>query len=153
MDQIELVLRVLLVVNAVALIGLVLLQQGRGASMGAAFGSGASQTLFGSAGATSFLTKLTAWLAVAFFAITFSLAWAARERAEAAGTVGIPESSAGEERSAPEPGEVPSSGAPAREGAPAGPDASAPPRGEVPRPSEGERSSQGGGSAGEVPQP
>ncbi|MGB0267481.1 MAG: preprotein translocase subunit SecG, partial [Pseudomonadales bacterium] len=51
METLELVLRVLLVLDALALIGLVLLQQGRGASMGAAFGSGASATMFGSAGA------------------------------------------------------------------------------------------------------
>lgn len=50
-----------------ALIALVLLQQGKGAEAGAAFGSGASQTLFGSQGSTSFLLKLTGGLAVAFF--------------------------------------------------------------------------------------
>ena len=91
METFEIVLRILLVVDAAALIVLILLQQGKGASMGAAFGSGASQTVFGSAGASSFLTKLTAWLAVAFFVITLTLAWAARERAEAMGQVGIPQ--------------------------------------------------------------
>lgn len=91
MDNIEIVLRILLVVDAIALIVLVLLQQGKGASMGAAFGSGSSQTVFGSAGASSFLTKLTAWLAVAFFVITLALAWAARESAEARGQVGVPQ--------------------------------------------------------------
>ena len=96
MDTIELVLRILLVIDAIALIGLVMIQQGRGASMGAAFGSGASQTMFGSAGASSFLTSLTAWLAAAFFALTFGLAWSARERAEALGTAGIPELPAAE---------------------------------------------------------
>lgn len=90
METLEIVLRILLVVDAVALIVLVLLQQGKGAAMGAAFGSGASQTMFGSAGASSFLTKVTAWLAVAFFLITLALAWTARERAEAMGQIGIP---------------------------------------------------------------
>jgi preprotein translocase subunit SecG len=102
METIELVLRILLVIDAIALIGLVMIQQGRGASMGAAFGSGASQTMFGSAGASSFLTSLTAWLAAAFFALTFGLAWSARERAEALGTAGIPEVPAAE-APAPEP--------------------------------------------------
>ncbi|MEE4361345.1 MAG: preprotein translocase subunit SecG [Pseudomonadales bacterium] len=90
METIELVLRILLVIDALALIGLIMIQQGRGASMGAAFGSGASQTMFGSAGASSFLNSLTAWLAAAFFALTFALAWTARERAQELGTVGIP---------------------------------------------------------------
>lgn len=90
METLEIVLRILLVADALALIVLVLLQQGKGAAMGAAFGSGASQTLFGSAGASSFLTKVTSWLAVGFFLITLALAWTARERAEAMGAVGIP---------------------------------------------------------------
>ena len=90
METLEIVLRVLLVVDAIALIVLVLLQQGKGAAMGAAFGSGASQTMFGSAGASGFLTKVTAWLAVGFFLITLALAWTARERAEAMGAIGIP---------------------------------------------------------------
>ena len=90
METFEMVLRVLLVLDALALIALVLMQQGKGAAMGAAFGSGSSQTMFGSAGASAFLTKVTAWLAVAFFLITLALAWTARERAEAMGAVGIP---------------------------------------------------------------
>jgi preprotein translocase subunit SecG len=90
METLEIVLRILLVVDAIALIVLVLLQQGKGASMGAAFGSGASQTMFGSAGANSFLTKVTAWLAVGFFVITLALAWTARERALEVGNIGIP---------------------------------------------------------------
>ncbi len=90
METLEIVLRILLVVDAIALIVLVLLQQGKGASMGAAFGSGASQTMFGSAGANAFLTKVTAWLAVGFFVITLALAWTARERALEMGNIGIP---------------------------------------------------------------
>lgn len=99
MENIEIVLRILLVVVAVALIGLVMIQQGKGASMGAAFGSGASQTVFGSSGATGFLTKLTTWLAIGFFVITFGLAWVAKEKAAAAGDIGLP--------SAPTPMEMP----------------------------------------------
>jgi preprotein translocase subunit SecG len=86
-----LVLLMLLVVDAIALAALVLLQQGRGADVGAAFGSGASNTMFGSGGSASFLTKLTVWLAIGFFAISFGLAWTAKERAENAGSLGIPQ--------------------------------------------------------------
>lgn len=52
---------------ALALIGVILLQQGKGASVGATFGSGASNTIFGARGATSFLFKLTMVLASGFF--------------------------------------------------------------------------------------
>ena len=90
-ETIELVLTIALVVDALALIALIMIQQGKGASVGAAFGSGASQTMFGSAGASSFLNSLTTWLAVGFFLVTFGLAWTARERAESLGTVGIPQ--------------------------------------------------------------
>ncbi len=90
MGTIETVLLSLLVLDAVALTVLVLLQQGKGADVGAAFGAGASNTMFGSVGAASFLTKATAWLAIGFFAIAFSLAYFAKERAESAGTLGIP---------------------------------------------------------------
>lgn len=90
METLEIVLRILLVVDAIAMVVLILLQQGKGASMGAAFGSGSSQTMFGSAGASAFLTTVTAWLAVGFFVITLALAWTARERAQAVGNIGIP---------------------------------------------------------------
>ena len=69
----ELVL-VLHVLTAAGLIALVLLQQGKGADIGAAFGSGASQTLFGSRGSANFLTRLTAVLATIFFATSLTLA-------------------------------------------------------------------------------
>ncbi|MFO1424103.1 MAG: preprotein translocase subunit SecG [Candidatus Competibacteraceae bacterium] len=63
------------VVIAVALIGLVLLQQGKGADAGAAFGSGASATMFGSRGSASFLSRTTAALATAFFLTSLTLAY------------------------------------------------------------------------------
>ncbi len=90
MSTVETVLLSLLVLDAVALTVLVLLQQGKGADVGAAFGSGSSNTMFGSVGSASFLTKATAWLAIGFFAIAFGLAYLAKQRAEAAGTLGIP---------------------------------------------------------------
>lgn len=59
----------------VALIALVLIQRGKGADMGAAFGGGASNTVFGSQGSASFLTRATAVLATIFFATSLSLAY------------------------------------------------------------------------------
>ncbi len=91
MDTIELVLRILLVAVSVALVVMVLLQQGRGASMGAAFGSGGANTMFGSVGAAGFLVKLTTCFAIVFFAIAFSLAWVANERVEIMTTEGVPQ--------------------------------------------------------------
>lgn len=90
MSTYETVLMMLLVADAIALGVLVLLQQGRGADVGAAFGSGSSNTVFGSGGSASFLTKLTVWLAIGFFLISFGLAYTAKERAAAAGSLGIP---------------------------------------------------------------
>ena len=63
------------VVVAIALIALVLLQQGKGADAGAAFGSGASATMFGSRGSASFLSRTTAILATAFFITSLTLAY------------------------------------------------------------------------------
>jgi preprotein translocase subunit SecG len=62
------------VLAAAGLIALILLQQGKGADIGAAFGSGASQTLFGSRGSANFLTRLTALLATIFFVTSLTLA-------------------------------------------------------------------------------
>ena len=60
---------------AVTLIGLILLQHGRGADAGAAFGSGASATVFGARGSGSFLSRLTTVLAIVFFANSLALAY------------------------------------------------------------------------------
>ena len=85
LTTVESILLFLLVLDAIALIVLVLIQQGKGADVGAAFGSGSANTMFGSLGAATFFTKATAWLAILFFVITSALAYTARERAEAAG--------------------------------------------------------------------
>ena len=93
MDWIETLVVVVHVVIAVALVGLILIQQGKGADAGAAFGgggSGASQTVFGSQGSGSFLTRVTSFLALVFFVTSFSLAIFAKQRAEVAGQTGIP---------------------------------------------------------------
>ncbi|MGH8528618.1 MAG: preprotein translocase subunit SecG [Nevskiales bacterium] len=69
------ILAVIQVIVALAIIGLVLLQQGKGADMGAAFGAGASGTLFGSRGSANFLSHATAGLAAVFFIVSLSLAY------------------------------------------------------------------------------
>lgn len=69
------------IVVAVALIALVLVQQGKGADAGAAFGSGASATMFGSRGSASFLSRTTAILATAFFLTSLTLAYFATQTA------------------------------------------------------------------------
>ena len=71
MEQLILIAHLLI---ALAIIGLIMLQQGKGAEMGASFGAGASQTLFGADGGGNVLTKATAVLAIAFFATSFGLA-------------------------------------------------------------------------------
>lgn len=63
------------VVAAVILVGLVLVQHGKGADMGAAFGSGSAGSLFGSGGSANFLSRSTKWAAVVFFATSLSLTY------------------------------------------------------------------------------
>lgn len=66
------------VIAAITIVGLVLLQQGKGADAGASFGSGASQTVFGSSGSGNFLVKATTIAATVFFVTSLSLAIFAR---------------------------------------------------------------------------
>ena len=68
------------VISALAIIGLVLVQHGKGADMGAAFGSGASGSLFGASGSSNFLSKSTAVAAAVFFASTLALAYNSNSR-------------------------------------------------------------------------
>ncbi len=65
------------VATALAIIGLVLLQHGKGADVGAAFGSGASGSLFGATGSANFLSRSTAIVAVVFFLSSLGLAYLA----------------------------------------------------------------------------
>ena len=73
--------------SALAMIGLVLLQHGKGADMGAAFGSGASGSLFGATGGANFLSRSTGVLAAVFFACTLLLAYLGNTRQQASGSV------------------------------------------------------------------
>ncbi|RUO22016.1 preprotein translocase subunit SecG [Aliidiomarina haloalkalitolerans] len=77
-------LLVLYLLVAIALIALIMIQQGKGADMGASFGAGASNTVFGSGGAGNFLTRMTAIIAVSFFLLSLILgSLVAGERAPA----------------------------------------------------------------------
>ena len=91
MSTLETVLLSLLVIDALALIALVLIQQGKGADVGAAFGSGSSNTVFGSSGGATAMTRITTWLSIGFFVIAFGLAYTAKERSEQANQLGIPQ--------------------------------------------------------------
>lgn len=72
---------------ALVIIGLVLMQHGKGADMGAAFGSGASGSLFGSSGSANFLSRLTGGLAAVFFLTSLSLAYVASSKPKTTGSV------------------------------------------------------------------
>jgi preprotein translocase subunit SecG len=72
---------------ALGIIGLVLVQHGKGADMGAAFGSGSSGSLFGSSGSANFLSRTTAVLATVFFVTSLSLAYLAAAKPKVSGSV------------------------------------------------------------------
>ena len=78
------------VVTAIAIVGLVLLQQGKGADAGASFGAGASQTVFGASGSGNFLVRATTAAAVIFFVTSLSLAIFARNNSGVGATSGLP---------------------------------------------------------------
>jgi preprotein translocase subunit SecG len=73
--------------TALGMIGLILIQHGKGADMGAAFGSGSSGSLFGASGSANFLSRTTAVLAAVFFACTLMLAYFGNLRPTETGTV------------------------------------------------------------------
>lgn len=79
MEKIVLVIHVL---AAIGVIGLVLLQHGKGADMGASFGSGASGSLFGVSGSSNFMSHATAVFVVIFFTTSLTLAYLASDKSE-----------------------------------------------------------------------
>jgi preprotein translocase subunit SecG len=81
MDNLQTTILVIHTLIALAIIGLVLLQRGKGAEAGAAFGAGASGTVFGARGSGSFFSRVTAILATAFFATSLTLAFLSSQRA------------------------------------------------------------------------
>ena len=104
------VLLVIQILTAVGVIALVLLQHGRGADAGAAFGSGTSGTLFGSRGPTSFLTRTTAFLATIFFANSLFLAYLSGQSVETKSVVDTIEVSEEQQPEVPQeqPSDIPS---------------------------------------------
>ena len=84
METLVLVVHVL---SALAVIGLVLLQHGKGADMGAAFGGGASGSLFGATGSANFLSRTTAVLATIFFLTSLALTWFSSHQTDSKGVM------------------------------------------------------------------
>ncbi len=106
------------IVTAVAMIGLILIQHGKGADMGAAFGSGSSGSLFGASGSANFLSRTTAVLATVFFVCTLLLAYFSNARPASSGSV--LEGSAVTAPAVPETAsQIPGTSAPAANTAPA----------------------------------
>ena len=92
MEWLSSVLLAVQVISSLSIIVLVLLQQGKGSEMGAAFGSGSAGSLFGASGAANFLSRSTKWAAIIFFASTAGLAYVAHHpggaaKAEAGGVM------------------------------------------------------------------
>jgi preprotein translocase subunit SecG len=87
MNTLLTVMIVIQVLSALTIIGLVLLQHGKGADMGAAFGSGASGSLFGATGSSNFLSKSTGVAAAIFFGATLALAFLGNRPASVTGGV------------------------------------------------------------------
>lgn len=90
-EMLETVIVVLHLLGAIGVVALVLLQQGKGADAGASFGAGASSTVFGSQGTTTFLSRVTAILATAFFMTSLGLAFFAKDKADGMAQVGLPD--------------------------------------------------------------
>jgi preprotein translocase subunit SecG len=93
------------IIAALVMIGLVLIQHGKGADMGASFGSGASGSLFGATGSANFLSRSTAVCAAVFFCCTLALAYTANNRSGTVGTSVLDR--AGAAASAPASGATP----------------------------------------------
>lgn len=106
--MLETVIVVLHLLGAIGVVVLVLLQQGKGADAGASFGAGASSTVFGSQGTTTFLSRVTAILATAFFMSSLGLGYFAKEKADGMAQVGLPDPAVLEvQQSAPAVEDVP----------------------------------------------
>jgi len=98
---------------AIGLVGLILVQHGKGADMGAAFGSGASGTVFGSSGAGNFLSRTTAILATAFFLTSLVLAYFAMQARDADAVPELADPAPGIQEVSPDLSTVPDATAPA----------------------------------------
>jgi preprotein translocase subunit SecG len=107
------------VISALAIIVLVLLQQGKGSEMGAAFGSGSAGSLFGASGSANFLSRTTAVLAAIFFVTSLGLTYLSSNRTESKGVIertkDVPQPKKEAPSSVPAPS-VPVPAAPAEDG-------------------------------------
>ena len=88
--MIETIVVIFHLLAAIALVGLILVQQGKGAETGASFGAGASGTVFGSQGSATFLSRLTAVLATVFFLTSLGLGYYASHKAGEIRDAGLP---------------------------------------------------------------
>jgi len=104
---------ILQVLVGIGLVGLILLQHGKGADAGAAFGSGASGTVFGSRGSANFLSRATAWLATVFFVTSLALAYLVHGTKEATSVVDTIKTEAPAAPAVPAPDAPPAAPAPA----------------------------------------
>lgn len=107
------------ILAALGIIGLVLMQHGKGADMGAAFGSGASGSLFGASGSANFLSRTTAVLAAVFFITSLTLAYVASSKPKTAGSV-MQDTVKSQAAPAPAPAGGEAAGGPAGAGSKAG---------------------------------
>ena len=105
--MLETVIVVFHLLAALSLVVLVLLQQGKGAEAGASFGAGASNTVFGSQGSATFLSKFTAILAASFFLTALGLGYFAKEKAHELTQVGLPDPAVLEVQKKPAADDVP----------------------------------------------
>jgi preprotein translocase subunit SecG len=119
MGMLEGVLLVFHVLVAIAVCGFVLLQHGKGADMGAAFGSGSSGSLFGAAGSANFLSRTTAILAAVFFLTSLGLTWYAASRMGAQSVIQQGVMGTVPAEKAPDTSPAPSGSAPAQPAEPA----------------------------------
>ncbi len=105
--MLETVVGVFHLLGALGVVALVLLQQGKGADAGASFGAGASNTVFGGQGTSTFLSKFTAILAACFFITSLGLGYFAKEKAQQLTQVGLPDPAALEVKQKPAADDVP----------------------------------------------
>jgi len=124
------------VLAALAVCGFVLLQHGKGADMGAAFGGGSSGSLFGAAGSANFLSRTTAILATIFFVTSITLTWFGSQQSV---PQGVMEKGVMERALPAKPSDVP---------APAGGTTAGPASGTAPAPASGTASAPAAGTAG-----
>jgi len=114
------VLVVLHVLVALSIIGLVVLQHGKGADMGSGFGGGASGSLFGATGSANFLSRTTAVLAALFFLLSLALAYTATRRPadEGGGVIDVIRNQQQQQQQVPAPSQKPAADVPKPEAQP-----------------------------------